>query len=340
MSVHVDRRSEGLLTDNTLVEVVYRKDGARYVLAWDQGGAVHPIARLDRNERIDEEGNIRERFPARIYSQKQLFALAQDPDALLTVIDDAQTIRKVELNRSLKQLEARYLSLRAEARLALGQADDLPAQRASLEDIQRKLDVLQADDHAQILNEYRVHSEQNGTWQEILRDASQAVESVERAAEGLLVADLSLLPDIEDDQSTPSLRRVHAALKQAVERLQKGVSDRVRRTRGEVEEIRTGAEASRWQTAVEASESRFREASVRLAEEGITNSNEYGDLLERGQPGCVGKSRLCSKSECGLSDWIAKPSQYLPSIATLDRSLAIGVKTSCEKHPARLSRLE
>ena len=35
----------------------------------------------------------------RIYSQKQLFALAQDPNALLTVIDDSQVVVKAELDR-------------------------------------------------------------------------------------------------------------------------------------------------------------------------------------------------------------------------------------------------
>ena len=46
-----------------------------------------------------EEGDIRERFPVRIYSQKQLFALARNPSALLDVIDDAQETRAAETKR-------------------------------------------------------------------------------------------------------------------------------------------------------------------------------------------------------------------------------------------------
>ena len=92
---------------------MYRKDDERFVLSWSQNGEAHPIARLDGDESTPQEGDIRERFPVRIYSQKQLFALAQDPNALLTVIDDSQSVRGAERNRSVKQLADRYLSLRA-----------------------------------------------------------------------------------------------------------------------------------------------------------------------------------------------------------------------------------
>ena len=116
MRVPPSRSAEGLLTEGTRIEVVYRKDGERFVLSWSQDGEVHPIVRVDRDERTSEEGNIRERFPVRIYSQKQLFALAQDPNALLTVIDDSQPVHGAELKRSIKQVADRYMSLRAEVR--------------------------------------------------------------------------------------------------------------------------------------------------------------------------------------------------------------------------------
>ena len=97
--------------------------------------------------------------------------MAQAPNALLAVIDDSQTVRKVELAREMDRLEARYLSIRAEARSALGQADDLPVRRASLQDVQRKLDFLQEGGHAQVLSAYRIQRQQDDTWQEVLRGA-------------------------------------------------------------------------------------------------------------------------------------------------------------------------
>ena len=281
MRVPAVRGSEGLLTPQTRIELVYRKSGDRFVLSWSQQGDAQSIAVLEGETRISQEGNIRERFPVRIYSQKQLFALAQEPNSLLDVIDDSGTVRKAELERSLKQLEARYLSLSAQSRSASRQADDLPDRRASLADVQRKLDILQESGHAQVLSAYRIRHQQDETWQEILRQASQVVASVGRSTEELSVADLSVPPDSEDNQPHSSLRRAHAALKQAVSDLKHGIHQRVEVAQRSIESVRKGPDASLWREALSASESQYREAVAELAEQGISNPNEYSDLLQQ-----------------------------------------------------------
>ena len=109
MSVPTNRTDEGLLTGDTVVEMVYRKDGQRFLLSWSPKGDSVPIARLDGKERTPQGGNVTERFPVRIYSQKQLFALARDQNALLAVIDDSPNVRRAELDRSMEQNANQYL---------------------------------------------------------------------------------------------------------------------------------------------------------------------------------------------------------------------------------------
>ena len=281
MRVSVDRGSEGLLTRQTRIEVVYRRSRDRFILSWDQEGDAHPIALLEDGKAIPQEGDIRERFPVRIYSQKQLFALAQDPNALLAVIDDSQTVRKVELAREMDRLEARYLSIRAEARSALGQADDLPVRRASLQDVQRKLDFLQEGGHAQVLSAYRIQRQQDDTWQEVLRGALKAMGSVGRTADELLVADLELPPEVEESPQGQALRRAHKDLHKSVKSLRTSVLEGVGKTRQEIDIMRAGSDASLWRDAVESSESNFSEVSTQLAAQGISSPSEYGDLLQQ-----------------------------------------------------------
>ena len=281
LSVPPVRGSGGLLTPQTRIELVYRKNDDRFVLSWSQDGEAQPITLLKGNESIPQEGNVSERFPVRIYSQKQLFALAQDPNALLAVIDDSRTVRKVELARAMDRLEARYLSLRAEARSASRQADDLPTRRASLEDVQRKLDVLQEGGHAQVLSVYRMLRQQDDTWRVILRGASKAVDSVARTASELLVGELDLPSEIASVPETASLRRAHVALQRSVGDLRQSVIEGVEKSRQGIESIRVGDDSSQWHAAVDASESNFREASTRLAAEGIADPNEYADLIQQ-----------------------------------------------------------
>ena len=281
MRVPVSRREEGLLTKETHIEVVYRKGDERFVLSWSQAATAPSVARLDGDERTPEAGDIRERFPVRIYSQKQLFALAQDPNALLTVIDDSPAVRKADLDRRIRRLADRYLSLRAEARAASRLASELPGRKALLTDIRHKLEIIAKGGQAQVLNEYRKLRQQDDTWRAIREAAAQALESVGQSAAELSVADLVLGSAAEDDPVRASLRRAHESLRRAVEELRGDVGERVAQARRAVGEIDEGEDAMRWRAAVDASKREFEEATAQLAEEGISDPNEYRDLLEQ-----------------------------------------------------------
>ena len=281
MRVPVSRLDEGLLTRETQIEIVYRKEDERFVLSWSQNATRSMVARLDGDERTPQEGNIQERFPVRIYSQKQLFALAQDPDALLTVIDDSKTVRRTELDRQIKRLADRYLSLRAEARAASRQASELPQRQALLADVRHKLEVLEQGDQAAILNKYRKLRQQDDMWRKIRETAAQALDSLERLATSLSIADLDIGPATEDDAARASLRRAHARLQRTIEELQRDVRERTDQARQATREIETSPDAVEWRKAVEATKCEFDETTRQLAKEGISDPDEYSDLLEQ-----------------------------------------------------------
>ena len=281
MRVPASRMDEGLLTNGTCVEVLYRKNDERFILSWSQNGSAHAITRLDGEDRHPEEGDIHDRFPVRIYSQKQLFALSQDPNALLTVIDDSRAVRGVELEHSIEQAKARYLSLRADVRVERNRARDLPTRRGVLADIRRKLDLLQESGHGRALSAYRMLRQQDDTWQAILHGASQAVDDLDEAAQELSVADFNLGANVENDQPRRSLRRAHESLQRAIQGLQQAVRESVEQARRDVEAIQHGTDLERWREAMGASQGAFQEASARLAEEGIADPNQYASLLEQ-----------------------------------------------------------
>ncbi|MDZ4343657.1 MAG: AAA family ATPase [Candidatus Binatia bacterium] len=282
MRVPANRIEEGLLTPDTVVEVTYRKDGERFVLSWDQQGHTPPISRLDGDQRVAEQGDIRERFPVRIYSQKQLFDLAKEPNALLTVIDDSADVRGAELMRLRKEAETKYLSLCAEARALRAQVADLPARTATLADVRRNLEVLQQGGHAKTLNDYRARRRQDGTWESIQKTAADAVEAVGRDADAqLAVADLDLGPEADGDTATAALKRAHEQMRSIVANLQKTVLDAVEQALTEIEGVRTGGDAVAWRAAVSASEQEYQTVTQLLAEAGIANPDEYRDLLQR-----------------------------------------------------------
>ena len=281
MRVPASRTDEGLLTEKARIEVIYRKDGERFLLSWSQDGTAQSIARLSGSQSIAEEGSIPERFPIRIYSQKQLFALAQDPNALLTVIDDAQAVRATGSGRRMQQLENDYLSLRAEARAAAAQVEELPNLQASLNDVRRKLDVLQQGGHAQILSAYRTRRQSNDTWNAILEATERGLDSVNAAVTELSVAELDLGVEGEDDAPRAAIRRAQQSLGNLISEFRQAAAGSIAQVQRQLAEIRAGADANEWSVAVQASEAEFQNTVVRLAEEGISDPTEYGSLVDQ-----------------------------------------------------------
>lgn len=277
MRVPSRRDLEGLLTSDTNIEVVYRKDGIRFSLAWNQDGSAHPITLIDGDVRQPEEGDIRELFPARIYSQKQLFAIAQNPKALLSVVDDSPEVNGADLERRMSQLRDRFLALRAGARAEARKARERPNRTAALADVRRKLKVLEEGGQAQILNEYRHRRRSHRTWDTILESSESKLDAVRDSVEELLVPDLDIMEDSDEDDQ--HLRDLHTSLVQTVDGARSELTKVLQRARQDIDTIRTGPDAALWRQRLDASYREFARVKAELEAEGISDPNDYSQLL-------------------------------------------------------------
>ncbi len=156
------RQDEGLLKESTIITVDLRKDGNHYRIKWSN---------LDKKYLIEEEtgpdvwspalGDIAQRFPIRIYSQKQIFELAKHPQALLQVIDDAPEVNYRDWKLEWDELVSMYLSIRAQEREMQVGLQEEPVIKGQLEDIKRKLEVFEKSGHADILRAYQLGKNQH-----------------------------------------------------------------------------------------------------------------------------------------------------------------------------------
>ena len=271
---------DGLLTTGTRLEVIYRKHGERFAIAWSPSGETPAISRLVPEGRTAEAGRVYERFPVRIYSQKQLFAMAQDTDALLAVIDDSPRVQAAEKNREIEHLKSRYLSLRAQARAAAARAEGLDSRRASLSDAKHKLEFLETGGQAHRLTEYRRRRRENDTWEAVLQAARENIGALASRAEELSVPELDLASsDSGTEQSAEHLRMAHAELGRVIRDLRRVVLAGIDQARRDIDEVVAGEALERWRQTLEASETSFREASAELATRGIGDPAEYGGLI-------------------------------------------------------------
>ena len=275
---------EGLLTPQCKLTVVYRKDDTRYRIQWNQAANATPIeveTKPDDWER--EEGDVFQRFPIRIYSQKQIYELAEDPFGLLRIVDESDEVNRREWQGQWQALETRFLSLRAKAREIESGLTEEGSLRGELEDVKRKLTVFEQAGHAQVRKEYhrRIRQQQEvESWQETW---SASRPSIRDLARDLAPAPLDGQTFDADDAADASLIRASSALRDQIVKIAQRLETIAQDMDKVVQNWNQEKEQSQWQKALTSAIESYKQLVGKLAEDGVDNPDVYGELVQRKQ---------------------------------------------------------
>jgi len=177
-----NRHDEGLLTESAIITVHFRKDGNRFRIRWTNSPGNHDLEQeSEAGEWNPSPGDIAQRFPVRIYSQKQIFELSKHPQALLQVVDDAPIVNYRDWKQQWDELISKYLSLRAQEREVQAGLQEEIVVKGQLADVRRKLEVFEKAGHADVLQEYQLRQNQNksiSSWESTWTDFSARVRSL------------------------------------------------------------------------------------------------------------------------------------------------------------------
>ena len=187
--IYRDREDSGLLTLNAAIKVICRKEGEWFRIQWNPAGNLEPIERKIHGQWQHAEGDIQQRFPVRIYSQKQVFQLAKTPLALLKIIDEAPGVGYDSWSKKWKTEESRFLSLRARAREIEASLAEESRLRGELDDVKRKLAIFEQAGHTEILKSFQKRIRQQ-------RDVEAWEESWTGAGTQLRKIAAELVPDL------------------------------------------------------------------------------------------------------------------------------------------------
>ncbi|WP_244505789.1 TrlF family AAA-like ATPase, partial [Escherichia coli] len=188
-----DRQDEGLLKDSTKITVGFRKDGGRFRITWSNTDDIYSIEEETApGVWCASEGDIAQRFPVRIYSQKQIFELAKHPQALLQVVDDAPEVNHRDWQLKWDELVSKYLSLRAQEREVQAGLQEESVTKGQLEDVKRKLYVFEKAGHADVLKAYQLRQNQSKAMDSWVTTWEDSAEQVRDISGSLLPAELDL----------------------------------------------------------------------------------------------------------------------------------------------------
>ncbi len=281
--VYQDREDSGLLTNEASIRVIYRKDDDRFRIQWNPSGGLEPIEREVNGQWQRAEGDIRQRFPVRIYSQKQVFQLAKTPLALLKIIDEAPEVGYHAWFEKWKAEESRFLSLRAKAREIKAGFGEEPRLRGELDDVERKLAIFEQSGHTEILKSFQKRSRQ-------YREVEAWEESWTGTGEQLREVTVEIVPDLLDESAFDSdsasdneLQKHAAKTRDRLDEIRKAVEALASQANEIVAEWEKSKEESSWKQSVDAAAQAYQKLTENLSREGAGDPAAYGELVQQRQ---------------------------------------------------------
>ncbi len=252
-------QNNGVMLDDTEILLVLVRRGKNYQLRWrfDGEGAVLEEKTNDAWQ-ASEVGDLKERFPISIFSQKQINELASNPRGLLAVIDRSPEVDRVEWKSRWESVKSRFLQLNERRRELLRQLDAEQHTYAKLRDVENDLKQYEKKGHGEVLKQYQKRSQQkNGLPDDrIFDDLSSGIRALASNAE---LSDFPAHLFEERDEITAEIRGIHLKtaekLKQISESLGKiaEIVDALKiRRKKEIYE-------SKWQQSLQTSDSAYRE---------------------------------------------------------------------------------
>ncbi len=273
----------GLLKEDTEISAYYRKDGGRFRIQWREESGLEPIEEETLEGWQPAQGEIQQRFPVRIYSQKQIFHLANAPLGLLTIIDEAAEVGRRSWDEKWKIEESRFLSLQTRAREIESSLASEQRLRGELDDIKRKLAIFEETGHTEILRAFQKCSRQRRAV-DIWEDSWAGIDDrIQKLASEIVP---SPLRDSSFDSGSSGDRDLlkHAAevvgrLTDVVDSLE-GIAKQVTQVRAQWQRQRAG---SQWNGSLEVATRAYQGLDARLAKSGAGKPAEYGQLVQRRQ---------------------------------------------------------
>ena len=277
------RDDKGALMADTVLCLTYRKGVARFRINWTaSGGSVIEEQQADESYRV-VPGDIRQRFPVRIFSQKQVFAMANELQALLGIIDETSEVAKANWQQKWNEELSRFLSLRAKQRELQVRLKERPTVEGELADLARKLSVFEGAAHAKTLKDFQRRQRQKRGIDETAEELARVQQQLSALSAGLAITNIDRgLFDAADPADAGMLALLDEAARKAGE------------FAGAVAKLADGAKGfhdtwiervsrSDWKKHADQARTGYDTLVTQLRGQGVTDPAQYGALVQQRQ---------------------------------------------------------
>lgn len=283
------RDKPGVMLDDTkLAAVVVKDDGVneeRYRYQWTWAGKSLQVAQWDGAE-WDATGldaaQARERFPISIFSQKQIFSLAQRPQALLTYLDKAPEVRKATWEAEFEACKRAFLSARAKVRELETALRNRAPLTTELKELERKALVFAQSHYADRLRAFQYEKQQ-------LQRLTDFTNGLRREVEGLQesIADEGRFKDWEltgwqvNRQEEQDIQNRAEGLRNALVDTYQSIREQVATMQRMVNDFTEEVRQSPWQAQTLQAEANYNTLVTEMRNQGIEGPQQAAAAMQR-----------------------------------------------------------
>lgn len=149
------RDDVGVMLHDTEISCDYQKQNSKYRLRWRSNTAQTEIFYWSGSEWVLEHGDVASRFPVKIFSQKQIFNLAQHPNFLLKLVDQSEYVNYQAWKIEWNEKESEFLRLASQRRELLAQIENKFLIEGQLADVIRRITAIENSGHDHALSSFQ-----------------------------------------------------------------------------------------------------------------------------------------------------------------------------------------
>lgn len=267
---------EDLLTKNSQISLLYRKGDVRYRLNWADKTDKPSLEEEKDSDWKSIPGEIKSLFPARIYSQKQIFELTKDPRALLNIIDEAPAVDYMTIDKKQKEFINRYKQIEQKLRELNEKIAQENRLRGEFNDLVRQIDQIERSGHKEVLQNYRKRQQQ-------LNEIEHLENRWQKMGQRLAEMRADIAPARFQEQHFTEHPDMLSALKQTNEKWQE-INNKLNALAQEAQEIidtwKAAKDTAAWMQRLKEDWERYKQLHTQLAQQGI-DPTQYPFLLQQ-----------------------------------------------------------
>ena len=265
---------DSLLIEKSKISLTYLRRGVRYRLNWSAEADCLSLEEEKDGAWSSCLGEIKSLFPARIYSQKQIFELAKNPRALIGVIDEAPEVEAETIEGQHKELVYRYKQIEGKQRELNEKITQKNRLQGVSNDLARQIEQIEKSGHETVLQNYGKRRQQlnefdnlEGKWEDMSRWLVQTRDDI-------APADFNR----QHFSEHPDIASVVEATNESWQAISDKLSELVREAELVIDDWYAKKNAADWMRTLKTDMEQYESLSTKLEQQGI-DPGRYPQLL-------------------------------------------------------------